>query len=40
VWKFRDNKWQIVLGVFARIIDATPPSLKYKFGNKKPSKKS
>ena len=40
VWKFRDNKWQIVLGVFARIIDPTPPTLKTKFGDKKPAKKS
>jgi hypothetical protein len=28
VWKLRDKKWWIVLGVFARMPDDTPPALK------------
>jgi len=30
IWKLRDKKWLIVLGVFARVTDDTPPSLKPK----------
>jgi ketosteroid isomerase-like protein len=39
IWKFRNNEWRIVLGVFARIIDPNPPSLKYEYRGKKPGKK-
>lgn len=28
VWKLHGKKWEIVLGVFARVVDATPPVLK------------
>jgi ketosteroid isomerase-like protein len=35
IWKFRNNEWNIVLGVFARIIDSTPPSLKRTYTDKK-----
>ena len=28
IWKLRNKKWWIVLGVFARIPNETPPSLK------------
>lgn len=30
VWKLRDEKWHIVLGVFARIPNETQPTLKFK----------
>lgn len=30
IWKLRDKKWWIVLGVFARVTDDTPPALKPK----------
>ncbi|MEO6050955.1 MAG: hypothetical protein ABIP78_06445 [Pyrinomonadaceae bacterium] len=30
IWKLRDKKWWIVLGVFARVTDDTPPELKTK----------
>ena len=30
IWKLRDKKWYIVLGVFARVTDDTPPELKTK----------
>lgn len=28
IWKLRDKKWRIVLGVFARVANVTPPVLK------------
>lgn len=28
IWKFRDKKWKIVLGVFARVVNNTKPVLK------------
>jgi ketosteroid isomerase-like protein len=34
IWKFRNNKWEIVLGVFARVLDDTPPSLRFKYKDK------
>jgi hypothetical protein len=30
IWKLKDKKWFIVLGIFARIPNATPPVLKSK----------
>jgi hypothetical protein len=30
IWKFRDKKWYIVLGVFARVANTTKPVLKEK----------
>ncbi|MEO6655880.1 MAG: hypothetical protein ABIO36_07320, partial [Pyrinomonadaceae bacterium] len=34
IWKLRDKKWYIVLGVFARVTDDTPPELKSKPKNR------
>ena len=36
IWKLRDKKWRIVLGVFARVTSDTPPELKVKPKKKKP----
>ena len=37
IWKFRDKKWRIVLGVFARISDPTIPVLKESSRRRRPS---
>ena len=38
VWKLRDEKWWIVLGVFAREVNDARPELKRSFRDKKASK--
>jgi len=35
IWKFSDKKWEIVLGVFARVTNETKPALKERFKGKK-----
>ena len=36
IWKLRDKKWYIVLGVFARVKSTTAPTLKVRPKRKKP----